>query len=157
MTQNIITEEEKRWIRDALSYWQPRLAPEWTIGFNPDERPQTSKDARGELGRSSDYLLASLRVKPPGLWCLDSEDWSLPLEVETLVVHELGHCVMHDLQHTHRMIHPHFSREAWAVQESHFDHHLERTIERWSRVLVAQRYGFDPVKGPEGDLVAANN
>lgn len=144
-----LTTEEIAWVENALIYWQPILAQEWTIGFDPNDRPISDDTCRAELGRSSDYLLATLRFRPPHTWSMDSEDWPLRYEVEEVVVHELGHCIMHDLQHTHNLVHAHFSRDAWAVQNSHFVHHMERAIERWSRCLVATRYGFDVIKGPK--------
>jgi hypothetical protein len=148
MSEALISTEQIKQIQDALTYWQPVIAPEWVIGFNPEDRPETDDNCRAELARSGDYLMASLRFRPPNIWRVDSEDWPLNLEIEETVVHELGHCIMHDLQSTHGVALSSLGREAWTIQSTHFNHHLERTIERWSRLLVALRHGFDPIRGP---------
>lgn len=127
-------------LKAHLDYWRTRLCPEWAVAFSW-ERPTIHPECRMESSRASDYLAATIRVKPLSEWHVDPEEGGIDLAAEVTVVHELLHNVMHDVGHAHVGVEEHMHREAWRVQERVFRHCLERVVDRLAVALVYERSG----------------
>jgi hypothetical protein len=120
-----------------LDYWRPRICPEWRVAFLW-EVPDCN--ARMEVTRATDYLDATIKVKPIEEWRVDPEEGGVERAAEATVVHEFVHCVLHDVEFSHAMVERHMHREAWLVQERAFIHDLERAVDRIAHALVSERH-----------------
>lgn len=125
-------------VEQTIDYWRVRLLPEWSVAVDWDVQP--SGEASAECHRAPHYQRAVITLAhgwergwPEKKW---PTDWPPALEVEAVLVHELMHAVMHDLEASVRRV------EGKAARKR-FDHELERVIERQARTLVAERHGLD--------------
>jgi hypothetical protein len=130
-------------IRSLVREWQEALGLSlWTIHvrFENWDRPNYAENHRSGqydhcIIKFQEWMVRDVRP-PDGMLQMDITDELR----EILVVHELLHCVMRDVQDVHDCVETNVSKDTYEQLEGSLDRALEQTVDRLARSLVAAKY-----------------
>lgn len=120
-----------------LRKWQRRLGLDaWRIELVIDplrwaEQRDPDSGADAFVWRSNDYDSARVYLNPD-----DVAEWDARTAAD-MVVHELVHLALRDLEHVVDLVAPLVSRDVYGVVRSAAQHELEATVDRLARQLVS--------------------
>lgn len=124
----------KRELERIVRLWQTRLGLDaWDIRVDWDKPAREGCDAT--TWRSTDYDRAILYFDTP-TWPTWAEKRGLDF-VHRIVVHELLHLLVRDLDELVDSLNGQLHRDVFAVTENRYDHEIEGLVDRLSYRLVA--------------------
>lgn len=136
-TKKITDQDRRDRIQPILDYWVPVLGLSdwqitWEISGNIPARIQGGEDeAGGTVHATGPYQHAHIRF---ARYTVDEH--ALESELETLITHELGHCVLHPLL---AALAKHVGNPSSVYDAVHWE--AEKVLDVWSGILMTVKYG----------------
>lgn len=121
-------------ITARVNYWRERLGPlgiaHYQMVVRWNEVPHGQKDSIAAVMCEEDYDIFALEI---------SRSWvneHTPREVDEVIVHELMHVVMHDVDFAVDQLEQFVPPEAWSMWESNYIHFVESMVRRLSTTIT---------------------
>lgn len=119
---------------DFIATWKQVLAPEWTITVHEGHNPTSaSDDVLASIRPSDDYLRATLFTGDTVGDKMGRE------EAEQVLLHELLHLTVHDLEQAARRPFSALGLEASTIVRKALDHQAERLVDRLAEAFIDAR------------------
>jgi hypothetical protein len=132
----------RSWAGACLEQWRSRLVPEWDVSIEWDLPTEGRAGARASCRFGPDDFIARVRLADGWAW------WDR-LDIETVLIHELLHLVLRDVQWVVRgLVVDHDNPVAHEVLVVAHEHELELVIWRQATAMCSLEHHHAPTHLP---------